>query len=120
MNESILDTIKKMLGLESDYDAFDTDIITQINAQLFTLNQIGVGMPGFTISDKTATWNEFFGEDNKDLEAAKSYIYAKVRVAFDPPSNSFTIEALNKQAEELYWRLMMQVEEGRNMDVSVS
>ena len=45
MEYSILNTIKKMLGLDANYTTFDTDIIVHINSALMTLTQLGVGSP---------------------------------------------------------------------------
>ena len=108
--ESILTTIKKLLGIEKDYTHFDADIIVYINMALMTLNQLGVGpeQPVSIASDMN-TWQNTFG-DVKDIEAVKTYIYLKVRMLFDPPSNSSVLEAMNRQANELEWRLNVQVE----------
>lgn len=103
--ESILTTIKKLLGIEEEYTQFDTDIIIDINSVFMTLNQIGVGPEtGFAITDKTKTWTDFLG-DNVLLEGVKSYVYLKVRLLFDPPSNSSLIESMNRQIAEFEWRL---------------
>lgn len=111
MNESILNTIKKMLGLGDDYTAFDTDIIVHINSCFMTLNQLGVGPEKpFRISGKDETWTSFFGED-VNVEAAKTYIYIGVKLVFDPPTNSFVVEALKEIQKEYEWRLMVQKEE---------
>ena len=71
MNDSILDSIKKYLGMESDYNAFDEDIKMMVNSSLMALSQIGIGKPGFKIEDSTATWTQFF-EEKTDVEAAKN------------------------------------------------
>jgi hypothetical protein len=92
-----------MLGFDWDYTAFDLDIMTHINSVFFTLQQLGVGQPNFSIEDNTKTWAEFEAGDN--IAAVKSYMYLKVRIIFDPPANSFTQEAMNKQATEYEWRL---------------
>lgn len=111
MTTSILNTIKKMLGVDSAYTAFDTDIIVHINSAFSTLHQLGVGTATpFYISDATANWSTFIG-DNAAIESVKSYIYAKVRLAFDPPTTSFAIDALNKMCTEFEWRLNIQSEE---------
>jgi hypothetical protein len=111
MSSSILDTIKKMVGVDPSYEVFDTDIIVHINSTFSTLHQLGVGpSTPFYISDKTATWSQFTGS-NLAIESVKSYIYAKVKLAFDPPATSFAIEALNKMCSEFEWRLNVQSEE---------
>jgi hypothetical protein len=108
--DSILGTIKKMLGVDSADIAFETDLIVDINSALMTLNQIGVGpIDPFFIMDGSATWTDFLGTSNK-LEAAKMYIYMKVKIIFDPPTSSFVLDAMKNQITELEWRLNVQVE----------
>lgn len=107
--ESILTSIKKLLGIEHDYEHFDKDIIMHINAALMTLNQLGVGpKEGFLITGDTETWDRFLGGFN-NLEAVKTYVYLKVRMVFDPPSSS-VMESLKRQADEYEWRLLTQSE----------
>ena len=107
--ESILVTIKKLLGLEMDYDAFDMDLVTLINSAILAANQIGVGKEGFVITGGEETWDDFVGT-LPQLEAVKQYIYMRVRLAFDPPANSFLVNAIEKQLDELTWRLNVQAE----------
>ena len=110
MNDSILDTIKQLLGIQSDYTAFDTDIIVYINSVFMTLNQLGVGPTEcFSIDGSGENWAEFV-DKSIDLETVKTYIYLKVRTIFDPPSSSVVMEAMNKNISELEWRLNVQVE----------
>lgn len=116
MDESILKTIKKLLGLAPEYTPFDTDIIVLINAALMTLCQIGVGpKEGFFISDMTSRWSDFLTNETK-LNGAQQYIYIKVRMVFDPPGNSFVMSALESQAKELEWRLNVQAESVEKFD----
>lgn len=106
--ESILITIKKMLGIAEDYTHFDVDIIMHINTALMTLSQLGVGPEHpVSITSETDTWRSIFG-DISDIEAVKTYIYLKVRVVFDPPTSSFVLDAINRQIAELEWRLNIQ------------
>lgn len=103
--DSILTSVKKLLGLTEEYTAFDADLIMHINSVLMILNQMGVGpKKAFAISDATATWSEFMGE-RTDLEAVKSYVALKVNLLFDPPQSSATIEATKNLISELEWRL---------------
>lgn len=103
--DSILDSTKKILGLDPEYDVFDVDIITHINSAFFTLNQLGVGpVEGFMIEDDTTTWSEYLG-GQINLNAVKTYVYLRVRLLFDPPQTSFAISAMEKQIQELEWRL---------------
>jgi hypothetical protein len=105
VSDSILNSTKKALGVDSTYTAFDVDILMHINSAFATLNQLGIGPEeGFSIEDATPTWDAFLGTD-KNLNSVKSYVYIKVRMLFDPPTTSFLIDALNKQATELEWRL---------------
>lgn len=110
MEGSILDTIKQLLGIQSDYTAFDADIVVHINSAFMALNQLGVGPTEcFSIDGSGENWAEFV-DKSIDLEAVKTYIYLKVRTIFDPPSSSVVMEAMNKNISELEWRLNVQVE----------
>lgn len=107
---SILISIKKLLGIDKDYVQFDQDIIININSALMSLMQLGVGpQSGFKISGEEETWNDFIGE-RMDLESVKTYIYLKVRLTFDPPQSSYLIENIKEQLKEIEWRLNFQVE----------
>lgn len=103
--ESILTSIKKLLGIEEDYEDFDPDIIMHINSVFMILNQLGVGPSvGFSIQDAESVWTDFMPVGS-NLEAVKSYIYLKVRLMFDPPSGSAVMDAINRTISELEWRL---------------
>ena len=105
---SILTSIKKLLGITESCTDFDTDIIMHINTVLMTLNQLGVGTEGFQIEDKNAVWSEFI--DPNKLAATKSYVHLRVKLLFDPPLNSAIIEAIKESIRELEWRLNVRVE----------
>ena len=110
MYESILTSIKKLLGIPEDYEHYDADIIMHINSVFMILNQLGVGpSKGFSITDKTAVWSNFIS-DNDNLEAVKSYVYMKVRLLFDPPLSSAVMECMNRMIGELEWRLNSEAE----------
>ena len=111
MDDSILDSIKKLLGFDPDYTAFDTDIMIHINSTIMGLEQLGVGNDNYQISSKDDTWGNYLAGTNINLEAVKSFIYLKVRLIFDPPATSFTIEAYQKQIAEYEWRLFLQAEQ---------
>lgn len=103
--ESILNSIKKVLGLDESYTAFDLDVIIHTNDAFSTLNQLGVGpVEGFSISDDTQEWESFVVPDNQ-LHMVKTYIWLKVRFLFDPPTTSFAIDAMSQQIKEHEWRL---------------
>lgn len=107
---SILNDTKKILQLAEDYTAFDLDVITHINTAFTTLQQLGIGpVEGFMIEDESAEWEAFLGGDPR-LNGVKTYLYLRVRLVFDPPATSFHIAALEKQIEELEWRLNVQRE----------
>lgn len=108
--DSILLSVKKLLGIQSAYTVFDPDIIIGINTSLMFLNQIGVGPTmTFSISDENQTWKDFI-ENKKNLEAIKSFVYLKTRLYFDPPANSFLVTAIENQLKELEYRLCVQAE----------
>ena len=114
MNDSILNTIKKLLGLSSDYTEFDTDIIIHINSVFSILQQLGVGPEnGFSISDATATWSSYTNND-KQINDVITYVYLKVRLLFDPPVNSSILNAQKELISELEWRLNVAVDDGTN------
>ena len=118
MDDSILATIKKMLGLATEYTPFDQDIIVLINSQFMALHQLGVGPQdnkGFSINDYSAKWSDFLG-DEINLNSVKQYIYMKVRMVFDPPGNSFVMDALKQQCQEIEWRLNVQAESIKTFD----
>ena len=105
MEESILTSIKAMLGIESCYTQFDTELIMFINAAINKLIQIGVGPDeGFQITGIDETWDQLLGE-YMNVELAKEYIYLDVRMIFDPPSNAFVMSAFKEHQEENAWRL---------------
>lgn len=106
MTESILISIKKLLGIDVDYRHFDPDIILHINSALAVLTQLGAGPEnGFGIADDTATWQDFLGEGNINFDGIKSYVYLKVRLLFDPPASSAVLDSMNRLINEFEWRI---------------
>lgn len=111
MEQSILISTKKILGIAEDYTVFDLDIITHINSAFSTLTQLGVGPAvGFMIEDDAAVWADFI-EDDLQYNSVKSYVFLRVRQLFDPPSTSYLISAVERQISELEWRLNVHREE---------
>lgn len=111
MNDSILNDVKKLLGIMESYEHFDVDIIIHINTAFSTLTQLGVGpSDGFSITNKTETWADFIGDDYLKFQSVKTYIYLKVKMIFDPPSNSSATEAIKSTISELEWRLNINAE----------
>lgn len=109
ITNSILLTIKKMLGIAEEYHAFDIDIIIDINSVFLTLNQLGVGptIP-YQITGSSEVWDDFMGDN--PIPGVQTYVYLKTRLLFDPPTNSFLVDAMQKQCNEFEWRMNIQVE----------
>lgn len=112
MDESILTSVKKLLGLTEDYTAFDQQLIMHINTVMLTLKQLGVCDKVYIVKDKSDTWSEFLSSD-KDFEAVKTYVYMKVRTLFDPPTTSVVADSMNRTIAELEWRLNAEAETER-------
>lgn len=111
--DSILLSVKKMIGVPHDYEVFDADIIMHINTVFGALNQMGLGPEeGFSISDSSTRWSEYltFG---KNSEMVKTYMFLKVRMLFDPPSNSNLSSVYSQQIAEYEWRLLIFADELR-------
>jgi hypothetical protein len=105
MEDSILTSTKKILGIDAGYTEFDLDIITHINAVFSIITQLGVGpVEGFMIEDETAMWSDF---DAPILQRnmVRTLLFLRVKMLFDPPTTSFLISAMEKQIEEVTWRL---------------
>ena len=110
METSILDSIKKLLGIPSEVTEFDTDILIHINSIFSILTQLGVGpSSGFSIEDSSAEWSDFIGDDAR-LSDVKSFVYLKTRLLFDPPASSAAMDAMNRMASELEWRINVSVD----------
>lgn len=109
--ESILLSIKKLLGIAEDYKHFDVDIIMHINSVFPTLRQLGVGPDnGFSISDEISVWTDLLGENTKIFEDVKTYVYLKVKLIFDPPLSSVVTDSMNRMISELEWRINIDAE----------
>jgi hypothetical protein len=107
-SDSILSSVKKVLGIAEDYTIFDLDIILHINSALATLTQLGIGPEdGFMIEDSSTTWDQFLVDSGNriKLNNVKTYICLRVRLWFDPPQTSFMNEAFERQLSELEWRI---------------
>ncbi len=103
--DSILTSIKEMLGIAEEYNHFDSVLIRHINSVFMILTQMGIGpTEGFTIQDADQTWSDFVSEE-ENLEAVKTYMYHRVQLMFDPPTSSTVIESTNRIISELEWRL---------------
>lgn len=114
--ESILVYVKKLLGIQSDYDHFDPDIIYGINAAFAVLTQLGVGPEeGFAISDDSTTWNEFVSDTSR-LSLIKEYVCLKTRMLFDPPTSTTLAESINNTISEYEFRLNVASDGGENQN----
>lgn len=101
----ILTSVKKMIGIDESYNAFDDQIVLFINSAFATLRQLGVGPEtGYSIEDDTEDWDDYLG-DTLMLESVKPYVALKVKLAFDPPTSSIVLDAMNRNISELEWRL---------------
>lgn len=108
--ESILISIKKLLGLSEEYTQFDADVIIHINSVFLNLTQLGVGpKEGFMIEDETVYWEDFM-DDAVQLQAVKSYMYLKVKLLFDLPLSASVIESMERSIAEFEWRLNVAVD----------
>lgn len=117
MEESILLTIRKLIGGEEEYsssDPFVFNIIIAINSALATVNQFGVGVSGFSITGPDETWADFMGDTENSygvkLNEVKTFVYLKVRKEFDPPTSSVLMQAINEQIDEIGWRICTKME----------
>ena len=112
MEMSILNDIKKMIGLDENYTVFDQDLIIHINSVFMILTQMGVGPEeGYRITGASNEWSEFTNDDLL-MESVKTYIYQKVRLIFDPPQNSALLQAIQSSVKELEWRLNVACDTG--------
>jgi len=109
--QSILDSVKKVVGLPADDDSFDADIIMFINGNFATLNQLGVGEDTFYIEDNTAKWGEF-APNVPYIGMIKSYMTMKVRLQWDPPQVSSLLASMEKMVAEYEWRLNVFADKG--------
>lgn len=104
--DSILNSIKKLIGMDPEYTQFDTDLIIYINSIFAILKQVGVGPEnGFSISDDSATWDEYLPDYDKNFEFVKTYIQQRVKLVFGPPLTSSVLDAMKETIKELEWRL---------------
>ena len=109
--ESILTTVKNLLGIDEEDVSFDTDVIVSINTAIPSLSQMGIGPPnGFIVISADNTWSEYIGDSLVNLEGVKTYLYLKTKLIFDPPTNSTVIQSIENNLKELEWRMMLAVE----------
>ena len=109
-DEKILDSIKELMGSSIDYTAYNKDLVILINSTLSVLKQVGIGSMTFRITEDSGTWQEFLGDDSR-LEMAKTYVYLKTKLIFDPPLSSTVIECYKESIREIEWRLGILADE---------
>ena len=111
-DDSILLSVAKYIGFESDYSVFDKDLIKSINTELFNLYQLGVGpSKPFSITSSAETWSDFLGDKEEYFKCAKEYVYIRVKRIFDPPANGTLMDALTQEMREIEWRITVMVDE---------
>lgn len=111
ITDSILTSVKKMLGIAEEYEHFDADLLMHINSVFSILHQLGVGpADGFMIEDKSWIWSDFISDESKYM-LAKSYMFLKVKLLFDPPLSSAVLECYKTQISEYEWRLNITAED---------
>lgn len=118
MTDSILTTVKKMLGSPEELKAFDTDLVMDINSVFLTLNQLGVGRSGFQITGDSEVWTDFV--DPTAYPGIQTYVFLKTKLIFDPPTNSFLVDNIQKRIDEFEFRLNVQAEYVKSEDSSNS
>ena len=108
---SILTSTKALSGITKEYEHFDDEVVSYINSVFFVLRQLGVGpAKGFVITGETETWDDVIPDDPVLRESLKSYMKAKVKLQFDPPTSSAHLDSLNRIINEFEWRLNVDVE----------
>lgn len=115
MSDSILLTIRKLIGPGGDHEFFDDDYIIHINSVMMILRQLGVGpASGYRITGATETWSDYLGSQIDMLESVRTYIYLKVKKIFDPPASGTMASAMDSMIDELEWRLNVAVDPGED------
>lgn len=114
--EGILESVKKWIGPSVDYDYFDSDLLMHINSFFAVMHQCGIGPDdGFTVTEDSK-WDEFLPEGGSVLAMAKQYVQLRTRLTFDPPSSSFVMDSLKKNADEMEWRMYVQTDSERRLN----
>lgn len=109
--DSILTSVKKLIGIDKEDIAFDPDVIMHINSSFLVLSQLGVGPDeGFYINDDTAVWTDFISNNMLLLNYVKTFVYLKAKLVFDPPSSSIAVQSMQEMVEEHEWRIVHENE----------
>ena len=113
VDDSILLSIKKMLGMEPEFTQFDPDIILHINTIIQVLYQIGLDIPdGFTVVDQNSLWTDYIKDPRytKITSLIKQYIFMRVRMIFDPPSSATLATSIQESINEMQWRISQWID----------
>lgn len=111
-SNSVLTSVKKLLGLDESCKDFDVDVIVNINAAIETLRQLGANIPdGYMITSKEETYEDMLGNDSKLRNQVEMYFYLKTRLGFDPPTNSYLVDSMKGQIDELEFRILVRCDE---------
>lgn len=110
LNSLILDTTKKLIGIDPTIDVYDFDILSAINMSIANLRQIGAGPVEGILVDKDSTWTEVT-DDELVLPFVITYIQLNTKLIFDPPSGA-ALESLKNVKDEAQFRIMMVGETG--------
>ena len=109
--DSILTSVKKLIGIDKEDTAFDPDVIMHINSSFLVLSQLGVGPDeGFYINDDTAVWTDFISDNMLLLNYVKTFVYLKAKLVFDPPSSSIAVQSMQEMVKEHEWRIVHENE----------
>lgn len=109
IKDSILNSVKKLLGILPEQKEFDVDILININSAIAILTQIGVGSSGFFVENEEDTYNDWLGDSDENWKnMTKMYLFCKTKLVFDPPQNSSVAESMKATISELEWRLNVQ------------
>ena len=112
--ESILKSIRKLVGPEDDYTHFDPDITIHINAAINRLFQLGFEeAKGFRVTSEDETWGDLFGSDEEVIDMVKTFIYYKVKMGFDPPTSSIAADAIKSEIDKQEWLINVWMESNR-------
>lgn len=110
LSNSVLTSVKKLLGLDESMEDFDVDVIININAAIETLRQLGANIPdGYMITSKEETYDDLLGDDSKLRNQVEMYFYLKTRLGFDPPTNSYLVDSMKGQIDELEFRILVRL-----------
>ena len=112
IESSILLSIKKAIGgAAPEYTPFDVDLTMHINAQLANLYQLGLdAAKSLVVNGPDQLWSDLIPSNDSRLQFVKTYVYAKVKMIFDPPTSTAQMQALKDAADESEFRISVAVD----------